>query len=202
MRKILITFAVVLGFVVAMGVLWLFAGRHVSLLIDQFISLSTSQPIKSLVYEGNGTGGVLQSDGFSLSLNNTPPNPQPNIGTTKDKELALSFGGKVFPFGLLKTGSEVLECETPPGDNAAISIRHSVLSWPTALSFNFMTGKSPSWKRNTYRQLTWTKPSGAKLEMVWRYEQHFLPGDGWTEALMIGNDAPGLIRVDISSGTR
>ena len=65
-----------------------------------------------------------------------------------------------------------------------------------------MTGKSPSWRRYLYRALIWHKANGAKLEMTWRYEQHNLPGNGWTEAEMISNDAPGLIRVDISNAAR
>jgi hypothetical protein len=158
--------------------------------------------MKSVVYEGNGNGGVLRCNGLGLSLNNTPPNPQPNVGTTPANELALSFNGKVFPFGALPSGSDLLTCEVPAEDTATISTGHSALPWPAALDFNFLTGKPPSWKRYLYRHLTWQKPNGAKLEMMWRYEQHDLPGNGWTEAEMISSEAPGLIRVDISGAAR
>jgi hypothetical protein len=37
---------------------------------------------------------------------------------------------------------------------------------------------------------------------LWRYEQYFYPGSGWTEALMTRQGATGLIRVEISNATR
>ncbi len=70
-----------------------------------------------------------------------------------------------------------------------------------------MTGHSPSWKQHRYYQLIWKKPSGAKLEMLWRYEQYFYPGDGWGSGFMTCqgfhayegdvHSSTGLIRVDI-----
>jgi hypothetical protein len=72
------------------------------------------------------------------------------------------------------------------------------LSWPTPFDINFMTGHSPSWKRNLYYALDWRKASGQRLEMVWHYEQYFYPGDGWTSGFMIREGATGLIRVKIS----
>jgi hypothetical protein len=178
-------------------------GRDLSLFVDRFVTTATvPQPIKSVVYEGNGTGGVLHCDDLALSLNNSPPNPQPNVGTTKDNELALSFGGKVFPFGMLPSGSDTLSCDIPAGDTAVISTGHSAVAWPSTFDFNFMTGKSPSWKRHLYRYLTWKKADGTKLEMMWRYEQPYLPDNGWTDAQIVTTDAPGLIRVDISTPVR
>src|SRR5204863_172211 len=111
------------------------------------------EPIKSIVYEGNGAGGVLRCNGLALSLNNSALK-QPNVGTTKENELALSFEGKVFPFGPVKSG-DVMACDVPATDVAIVLTRHGVLSWPTAFDFNFMTGNSASWKRHTYQQLTW-----------------------------------------------
>ena len=60
-----------------------------------------------------------------------------------------------------------------------------------------MTGHSPSWKRHCYYQVIWKKPSGAKLEMLWRYEQYFYPGNGWGSSFMTHERSTGLIRVDI-----
>jgi hypothetical protein len=60
-----------------------------------------------------------------------------------------------------------------------------------------MTGRSPSWKRHIYYELRWTKSSGAQLQMLWRYEQFFYPGNGWAGGLMTHGGSTGLIRADI-----
>ena len=63
-----------------------------------------------------------------------------------------------------------------------------------------MTGQSPSWKRHIHYRLLWKKPSGAKLEMLWRYEQYFYPELGWGSGFMTREGSTGLISVDISLG--
>jgi hypothetical protein len=197
MRKILI---VLLIGIVGAG-LWLWRGRDFSMLIDRFELIETSsRPIKTIAYEGNGAGGILHVDDLDLSLNDVQPGTaHPSIGTTKDDQLALSFGGKVFPFGPIQSGTGSLVAAMPPGDVATISIQHSPISWPNFFEINFMTGKSPSWKRHIYQKLVWKKPTGAKLEMLWRYEQYFYPEDRWTEAFMTRPGSTGLIRIDISN---
>ena len=94
--------------------------------------------------------------------------------------------------------AEKLATVPPTADNALIEIRRSVLSWPTPFELNFMTGQSPSWKRRLYYRLLWKKSSGAKLEMTWRYEQYFYPGNGWASGLMTRQGPTGLIQVHIS----
>jgi len=174
------------------------------MLIDRFKLIETSsRPIKTIAYEGKGTGGILHVEDLDLSLNEVElGTAQPSIGTTKDDQLALSFGGKVFPFGPTQSGTESLVTATPSGDGATISIQHSPISWPNFFEINFMTGKSPLWKRHIYQRLVWTKPTGAKLEMLWRYEQYFYPEDRWTEAFMTRPGSTGLIRINISNAAR
>jgi hypothetical protein len=201
-RKFLKRSAIAIIFIAVPAITWLFAGRQVSLFVDRFKTIeSASTPIESLAYEGSGTGGLFRINDLGLSL--SPANPSdtpPNVGTSKNGELALSSGGKVFAFGPLRSGeTEKLAIVPPAGDEAFISIRHSVLSWPTFFDFNFMTGRSPSWKRHLYYQLVWKKQSGAQLEMVWRYEQYFYPDDGWATGMMTREGSTGLIRVDIQS---
>ena len=200
MRKILI----VLILIMTMSILWLWRGRDLSMLIDRFELIETSSRlIKTITYEGNGTGGILHVENLDLSLNEVElGTAQPSIGTTKDDQLALSFGGKVFPFGPTQSGTGGLVAATPPGDVATISIQHSPISWPNFFETNFMTGNSPRWKRHIYEKLSWKKPTGAKLEMLWRYEQYFYSQDHWTEALMTRPGATGLIRVEISNASR
>jgi hypothetical protein len=199
MRKILIKLAIVIALLAAISILWIFGGRQISLFLDRLGTIETSATsIKSLVYEGSGTGGILRVNGFGLNLSMPDPHDSPpNIGTTKDEQLALSFGGKVFAFGRARSETESLATEPQAGDVASLTTRHSFISWPTLFDFNFMTGRSPSWRRHQYYRLTWKRQSGAKLEMLWRFEQYFYPGDGWASGIMTREGATGLISVEI-----
>jgi hypothetical protein len=197
MRKFLITLAIVVGCFAAVSAMWIFGGRQLSLFIDRYKTIETaSARINSITYEGSGTGGILRVNNLALSLNDAN-GPSPNIGSTKDDQLALSAGGKVFAFGPPRSEAENLVASPPPGDNTSITIQRSILSWPTLFDFNFMTGQSPSWKRHIYYQLRWEKPSGAALEMLWRYEQYFYPGNGWGSGFMTKEGSTGLVEVDI-----
>jgi hypothetical protein len=197
MRKILITLTIVIAFVIAILATWIFGGRQLSLLLDRFWTIETaSSRINSVVYEGSGTGGLLHVNDIALSLNDRN-RPSPTVGTTKNGEPALADSGKVFAFGPPRSEAENLATAPPAGDDALIEIRRSILTWPTPFDFNFMTGHSPSWKRHLYYRLVWKKPSGAKLEMLWRYEQYFYPGNGWASGFMTRRGSTGLIQVDI-----
>jgi len=203
-RKILITLAIFVACIVAVSATWIFGGRQLSLFIDRFRTIeTTSARIDSIAYQGSGTGGLLLVNGLALSLDATN-GLTPNIGTTKDDHLALAVGGKVFAFGPVSStadnADDHLAATLQADDDASLTIRHTVLSWPTPFDFNFMTGQSPSWKRHIYYRLLWNKPSGAKLEMMWRYEQYFYPGLGWGSGFMTREGSTGLIGVDLSLG--
>ncbi len=198
MRKILITLAILIAFVIAILAAWIFSGRQISLFLDRFGTIEiTSARINSLAYEGSGTGGILRVNDLGLSLNDKN-DPAPSIGTTKNDQLAVANGGKIFAFGPARSETENLNVVPPASDDAIIQIRRSVLSWPTPFEINFMTGHSPSWKRHLYYRLLWKKPSGAKLEMLWRYEQYFYPDNGWASGFMTYKGSTGLIQLDIS----
>jgi hypothetical protein len=202
MRRILILFAIVAAAVATCAALWIFRGREISSLIDRYWTVETqSAAIQSVAYEGNGTGGILICNGISFSLNDLSQGLSLSVGSTKDDQLALATSGKVFPFGTLTSASdnsgERLATVPPAGDQAFVAVRHSVLSWPTPFDMNLMTGQSPSWKRHIYQEIRWKKSSGAKLQMLWRYEQSFYPGNGWTSSLMTREGSTGLIRVNI-----
>jgi hypothetical protein len=198
-RKILINLAIVIACIAALALSWIFGGRQISLFLDRFRTIEiTSMPIHSIVYEGSGTGGVLRINDLALGLNDKNGST-PNIGSTKDNQLALAAGGKVFVFGPPRSEAENLAAIPPAVDDALIRTRRSVLSWPTPFDFNFMTGRWPSWKRHIYYQVIWKKLSGAKLEMLWRYEQYFYSSEGWASDFMTRAGSTGLIRVDIQS---
>jgi hypothetical protein len=196
-RKILITLGILIAFIVAVFASWIFGGRQLSLFLDRFWTIETaSSRINSVVYEGSGTGGILRINDLALSLNDRN-GPSPNVGTAKDGQLALAASGKVFAFGPPRSEPENLATAPPAADDAFIEIRRSILTWPTPFDFNFMSGHSPSWKRHLYYRLVWKKPSGAKLEMLWRYEQYFYPGNGWASGFMTHEGSTGLIQLDI-----
>jgi hypothetical protein len=198
MRKILITLGILIAFIIAILASWIFEGRQISLFLDRFGTIEmTSARINSVAYNGRGTGGTLRVNDLELSLNDRN-DPAPSIGTTKNDQLGLANGGKVFAFGPARSEEENLATVPPAGDDASIQIRRSILSWPTPFEINFMTGRSPSWKRHLYYRLLWKKASGAKLEMLWRYEQYFYPGNGWASGFMTYKGSTGLIQVDIN----
>ena len=197
MRKFLITLAILVLFIVTQLAIWIFGGRQLSLFLDRFMTIeTTSSRITSVVYEGHGSGGILHINDLALSLNDRN-GPTPNVGTTKNGQLALADSGKVFAFGPPRSEAENLATEPPAGDDGFVEIRRSILSWPTPFEFDFMTGHSQSWKRHLYYRVLWKKSSGEKLEMLWRYEQYFYPGNGWASGFMTHEGSTGLIRVDI-----
>src|SRR5882757_8164919 len=199
MRKIVITLAVLIAVVIAFLATWIFYGHQISLLLDRFGTIEmTSARINSIAYQGNGTGGILHVNDLELSLNDRN-GPAPSIGTTKNDQLAVADRGKVFAFGPVRTEAENLATLPPAGDDASIEIRRSILNWPTPFELNFMTGHSPSWKRHLYYRVHWKKSAGANLEMLWRYEQYFYPGNGWASGFMTRQGFTGLIRVEIKN---
>jgi len=200
MRKILGTLLILVALIAAVSIMWIFSGRHLSLFLDRFGTIeAASIPIQSLTYEGSGTGGILLLNDLHLGLSPADSkSPVPNVGTTKDNELALSFGGKVFAFGPLRSAeSDKLATEPKTGNEASISIRHSALCW--VIPPDFKAGRPFTWNRQLYYQLVWLKRDGAKLEMLWRYEQRFSPkNNAWPpNESVVREGVTGLIRVDI-----
>jgi hypothetical protein len=200
MRKLLLALLII----VALTVLWLWRGRDLVTLVDRFkIIESESHPVGTITYEGEGSGGTLQAGDVRLSLDEVQvPGGRPNVGTTLDGQVALSYGGRVFPFGHIPIETQQLQTTPAAGDAATLSIEHSAIAWPNFFETNYMTGNSPKWKRYIYRKLIWTKAGGAKLEMLWRYEQFYYANDGWVQAFMTRPEVTGLIRVEISNASR
>lgn len=205
MRKILIKLVIVIVLAAAMSLAWIMSTRQVSLFVDRYGTIeSDSGVIGSVTYEGNGTGGTLIVNDLRLNLDPADPKSEkPHVGTDKEGRLALSFGGKVFPFGPVPAttegSAEILRTTPPPEDQSSLSIRHSAISWTEPFQFNFMSGNAPSRKRHIYYHIAWKKPTGAKLDMAWRYEQHFSRENDWGSGFMIREGETGLIRVEISS---
>ncbi len=206
-RKVLVTLGILVICGVAILAGWIFGGRQISMFIDRFGTIEiASVPIHSVAYEGSGTGGWLTVNDVHLGLDDKNPNIALSIGSTKDNQFALASGGKVFALGPLKSttenGGDYLAVVPQAADEAFLVTRRSALSWPTPFDFNFMSGHSPSWKRHMYYELRWKKPSGATLDVIWRYEQPFygqqlVPGDGWGSGFSVHEGSTGLIQIDI-----
>jgi hypothetical protein len=204
MRKVVLWTATLIAVVIALAVVWTWRGRDLAVLNEHFGTVSIhSDPVKSMSYEGSGKGGVLHVNNLDLELSPAKlSDPVPEIGTTKDGHVALSYAGKVFSFGSPTASTdEKLSAVPAAGDNASVEIRRSMIAWPNPFETNFMTGNSPSWKRLLYQQLIWKKSDGASLEMMWRCEQFFYRNDGWTDACMSDPGLTGLIRVEISTAS-
>src|ERR1044072_478265 len=107
MRRILILLAIFAVLSAAFAALWIFRGREISYFLDRYWTVETgAAAIRSIGYEGSGTGGILIVNGVSLSLNDVRPGLSLSIGSTKDNQLALASSGKVFAFGPLASVSE------------------------------------------------------------------------------------------------
>ena len=208
MRKLFLTLGILVLGSSAILAAWIFGGRQVSMFVDRFGTIElTSVPVHSVTYEGSGTGGWLTVNDAHLSLQHiVNPKITLSIGSTKDNHFAVASGGKVFALGPLtstgENGGDFLAVAPQAGDEAFLVTRRSSLSWPTPFEFNHMTGHSPSWKRHMYYELRWKKPSGATLDMLWRYEQPFygqqlVPGNGWGGGFSAHEGSTGLIRLNI-----
>jgi hypothetical protein len=161
-----------------------------------------SLPVTPLSYSRD----TLWIGELSLSLS---PDVRPidvQIVCDSGNRVTLSSGGRPFVLGVCISrgaqGTGGFEFTPDPGDDVSLVINHSILSWPTPFDLNFMTGRSTSWMRDLYYLLVWKKASGANLVMVWRFEQGFYPGDGWTSGTMIRAGSTGLLKADVPGKNR
>ena len=200
MRRILIKSAVLVAALLSLLSLWIFAGRSFSLFLDRFVTAHVeSRSIDQVAYEGNESGGMLEIAGSPFSTAGRDLKPFPlTFQQDPQHRFVISSGGKSFLLGPISSQGNRLQFAPQTGDKISLNIRRSLLSWPTPFDFNFMSGQSPSWKRNLYYVFAWRKPDGQQLEMTWRYEQYFYPGNGWASGFMTREGATGLIRVKIS----
>jgi hypothetical protein len=178
MRKTLIALLIV---IVTMSILWIFTGRQISSFVDEFkMAELNSLPIHSISYNGTEDGGTLLIDDHQLTPDLSPLNP--HIGSSKDNELALAYGGKVFAFGPLHS-SDALAADVAKGDNASFVTHCSYLYW-----LSLGRHMTPHLQQNGYCELLWNKPNGARLKMLWSVDPD--------------NAATSLIRIDISNAGR
>ena len=188
------------GLAVAAGVVvWVVAARSISVLIDRIsVARVTGTEVPRLRFD-NGTIEVVGARLDTLTTETLPSGL--NVVVQPGGRTILTYQGKTFPCGpgqYSPTPNGVPDIGFSPdaGDTVSLLTEMSHLSWPTPLEMNFMTGSGPSWKRHSYRRLTWEKRSGAGLEIVWRVEQGWFKEGGWRPQSMADVTA-GLLRVSI-----
>jgi hypothetical protein len=179
------------------GLLWIFGGRQTALLFDRFGTAEVARiRVTELSYE---LGGNLRFGTMMLSFTGPDNRPVPlSIMPDANNRLILTLAGRSFELGDLLPPAQdsvaALAIRPDKEDAVSITVRRSLLSWPTPFDFNFMTGHAPSWKRHRYHRLVWKKQTGATLELLWRHEQYFYPNEGWTVGTMTHEGSTGLIR--------
>lgn len=199
MRCFLLRSALGIACLGALFIGWVAGARPLSLLLDRVHTVPMAgQPVTQLGIEEANRGMLRIND---LSMSNAMPDDRPypmEMKVNPAGQFVIQSGGHAVVLGkveesLGENGRHGMKPD--PGDKARFQMERSMLSWPTPLDINFMTGHSPSWKRHVYYRLVWEKPDGARLEMLWRYEQYFY--DSWTSGFMTRAGTTGLIRVDI-----
>lgn len=179
--------------------LWVAVARPASLLLDRLHTVRiASQPI-TLLGVGEVNDGMLRIN--DLAMSTALPNYSPSPLTMKihpARQFVVQHGADAIALGQVDDssgGGHGLVVKPETDDQARFRIEHSMLSWPTPLEINFMSGHSTSWKRHLHYRLIWDKADGGRLEMFWRYEQYYY--DRWASGFMTREGTTGLIRVDI-----
>ena len=197
MRRILLRIFLALLLLTVAGIGWVAGGRLLSLLVDRIGTRTIeSQEVTEF--------GLEDLDGGMLRINHVPfntsgPDLRPSalrLTLTAHRQLRAESNGRSITLG--QRADSLGTIRPAPAESARFRIERSLLSWPTPFEMNFMTGVSPSWKRHLYYRLIWRKQNGANLEMIWRYEQWFYPGNSWASGFMTRNGTTGMIRAEIS----
>jgi len=201
MGRLLLRTAAIAGVVVLALVLWVVIARPVSMFLDRFRTAEIeSHPILALGFDiRDSDTGSIQIDDRPMSL--MPANDQLlplHVEISESGDFAVTAGPSSITLGHAKQSSvdpNIFSVKPAAADRTVFRIGRSMMSWPTPLAFNFMTGHSPSWKRHNYYELVWQKQNGSRLKMVWRYEQYFY--DSWASGFMVRDGITGLIRAEI-----
>jgi hypothetical protein len=183
----------------ALGIVWVAAGRSATELTDRVLTIAVAlPPVETRTFDGEG----FRAAGLSLTFGG-PDNQRSDVKLCTDvpKRIVLASGGRRFVLGprtnpIDASGRPDLDFVPDRGDTLSLTATRSLVGWPTPFEVDFMTSP-PSWKRYVYYRLIWRKSSGAELRMSWRYEQDYFRGRGWTTPVMMWNFHTGLLGVDI-----
>ena len=165
-------------FFVGMGAVWIWAGSQVSSLLDRFFTVPIAEiPLGDMEIS---TGELILGQRRWLLQADMRVVPDAN------NRITVQTGERSFTFGPIHTGRSAMPGAhfrfTPDrGDVVSFTQTRSALAWPAPFRYSIMGAPRASWRRHSYSGLLWKKASGATLELVWRDEQGYFPGTGWTD---------------------
>src|SRR5690242_1357512 len=199
-RPILSWSLIIAAIAVCFCVAWIGAGLRISRFVDRFVTIhKESLPVSPLVYDVT----YLRIGDVSLDLIGIT-NQRFDLEVQADPQdrLVLSKGSQSFTLGPRLDAPDAsrlkeITFSSEPGDELSLHFERSLISQPTPFEWNPLGGSSPTWKRYVYYRLEWRKRSGAKLGMLWRFEELYYKATGWTEPRMLYDFRTGLIRLDI-----
>ncbi len=212
MRRILLRIALALFAILALGVAWIFAAPSLASALGRTLSgrvaslpIGPGPVIMSEGEDGTYHAATFQIGGTKMSAEQADFRAFPlRLRPDAKQQMTLGTGGRTFTFGPLSAsirddvGRTVYHVAAEPGDEVRFQIERSFVSWPTPFRMNFMTGaRMPSWSRYLFYVFSWQKPSGARLEMLWRFKQDFDAVNGW-QPVWTESGSGGLIRVTIA----
>jgi len=181
-----------IGFV--LGVCWLMLGRQVSTVFDRCFPgapavQSTDPMLIQFDRAGVSSRFTLGSESRALSWPGRPWQFELRVLLDAKQRLMLCAGVKSFTLGPVQTRwadpvKPRYQFVQEAGDVVSFSRVISRLPWPTPFTFSWMGVPVPKLKRYAYDRLRWNKPSGARLEIIWRDEYWFYPRTGWTDTYM------------------
>ncbi|MBA3962052.1 MAG: hypothetical protein H0X40_09135 [Chthoniobacterales bacterium] len=194
MARILLRTSLIIVSLIALALGWIAGARRLSLFLDGFHTAEIeSRPVTKFGAE-NVSGGMLRIDEVEFSTAGPDYRPGPiRMQVNQNHQLVCESDSRTIVLG---EGADSLGTIRPAqGVKARLQISRSLVSWPTPLAINFMTGVSPSWKRHLYYRLIWERRDGGRLELVWRYEQWFY--QSWASGFMTHPGTTGLVRAEL-----
>jgi hypothetical protein len=181
-------------------VVWIAAGRQITIFLDRVIHLpGVSLPVTPLRYDG---GGLVIGEIPAVFAGLDNQRVDLSLTTDPSKGVILSTRQESFTMGpranlIDPSGRPDINFTAEPGDELSFTTRRSLLVWKARYEFQIFGGRAPRWKRYVYYRFLWKKRSGASLEMLWRYEQQYVPGRGWSAPAMMWNSQTGLVWMKI-----
>lgn len=157
---------------------WLLAGASISAGLDRLLTVGeTPLPLGQF---------ALESGLFTIGSRRWWLGSELRVAQDSHHRVTLSSGSSTFTFGptvACALGSEgaCFDFAADPGDEIAFTKSRSWLAWPTPFQVSIMGAARTSWRRHAYYRLLWKKRSGAALELLWRDQQGFYAGVGWTD---------------------
>src|SRR6266446_5176838 len=145
MRRLLLRSMLGTACLGALLVAWVVGARSFSLWLDRLHTVEiAAQPIVRLGVE-DADRGMLQVNDLAMSTAKPDYNPYPmDMKVDREREFVVEIAKHAIVLGRV---DDSLGVKPPPGNKARFQIDRGMLSWPTPLAINFMSGHSPSWKR-------------------------------------------------------